>query len=152
MKVLKAEIIIGILLIVLSVAVFVETYDFARTGQEVGPQFVPRMLALFLALLSLVLMGNALFGKRIAGETPVVSWKNEVWFIGLSLLGLILYGFLMNWIGFMLSTLLYMGGMLLFLGERSPVLVGGWAFGVTLIMYWVFQTFLQVDLPAGLFF
>ena len=43
-----------------------ETYGFARTGQEVGPQFVPRMLALFLALLSLVLMGNALFGKRIA--------------------------------------------------------------------------------------
>ena len=68
-------------------------------------------------------------------------WKNEVWFIGLSLLGLILYGFLMNWIGFMLSTLLYMGGMLLFLGERSPVLVGGWAFGVTLIMYWVFRLF-----------
>jgi putative tricarboxylic transport membrane protein len=152
MKCRRADAVIGVLLIILSTAVYTGTYDFARQGVGVGPQFVPRMLALFMIFLSAIMILSAFLRKPVeSDEIPAGSARQEFKMVGIALAAVILYVLLLNGLGFRLATILYLSGMLLFLGERSPGLIAAWSLGIAFGIYWVFQDFLGVDLPQGRF-
>jgi hypothetical protein len=116
-----------------------------------GPGFFPFYLALVFSLVSLVLILRSL--RPAAGEqaAPQVSAKPlRAEKVVATLLGLIVYAFALEWLGFLFATFI----LLLFLFKAIdplawPAAIGG-SLATALLSYVVFKIWLQVSLPAGL--
>lgn len=140
----------GFLFVLSLLAVFeARKLDLGDIGRP-GPGFFPFYLALFFALFSLALILRSLKPEandqshgqpsaRTARPGKVVA----------TLVGLILYTFALEWLGFLLATF----GLMLFLFKavdplRWPAAVGA-ALATSLVSYVVFKMWLQVSFPAG---
>ena len=77
---------------------------------------------------------------------PPVSYPRMVGVLGLS----IAYVLLMETLGYLISTLLYVVLLLLLLRVRNPWAVAGCALGIPLILDALFGRLLGIPLPAGL--
>src|SRR5919108_3629645 len=116
-----------------------------------GPGFFPFYLALVFSIVSLALIVRSL--QPAAGEqaAPQVSGKTlRPDRVVATLLGLIVYAFALDWLGFLFATFLLM----LFLFKAVdplawPAAIGG-SLATSLVSYVVFKIWLQVSLPAGL--
>ncbi|MCW8858936.1 MAG: tripartite tricarboxylate transporter TctB family protein [Deltaproteobacteria bacterium] len=109
--------------------------SFIAQGEFFTSRTMPYALAvlgIILALLILVLPTADPTGKHsIAAETRGMDWKTAI----LLVVGMILYGLLMKWLGFIISSILFLLGGFYVLGERRikrmllasiPLVVGLW--------------------------
>lgn len=141
----KADRWIGFLFALFSLYVCVESVRLGLgTYQQPGAGFVPFCAAVILGALSLALIVLAFLLDPKKGET----WHNpdRIVMVFLAILGFTL---LLEWLGFILSTLLLIGFLLKVVERR------GWSFsvGVALLVagasYVVFDVWLRAQLPAG---
>lgn len=112
-----------------------------------GTGFMPAILGLIFVFLSLGL----LLGKSRDQKDGVILWPQKgVWpKIGLALTVLILYTLLVPWIGYPLSTAVF---LLVLLRSMGKVRLGyGLLFGVVVsaFTYVIFKIWLNMPLPAG---
>jgi putative tricarboxylic transport membrane protein len=116
-----------------------------------GPAFLPFWVAVTLALLSILLWVEA--GMRKGPSTPVQflsgekRWSSVMMTVG-SLLG---YAFLMEYLGFLISTLLLLLFLFRFIGNLKWWVVFTGMVLVTLMTHVLFKVALKVQLPGGLF-
>ncbi len=116
-----------------------------------GPGFFPFYLALVFSLVSLALIRRSLRPAASEQVAPRVSAKTlRPQKVVATLLGLIVYAFALEWLGFLLATFILM----LFLFKAVdplawPAAIGG-SLATALLSYVVFKMWLQVSLPAGL--
>ena len=116
-----------------------------------GPGFFPFYLALAFSLVSLALIFHSLRPPASEQAAPQVSAKTaRVEKVVATLLGLIIYAFALEWLGFLFSTFILM----LFLFKAVdplawPAAIGG-SLATSLLSYVVFKIWLQVSLPTGL--
>ena len=61
-----------------------------------------------------------------------------------------IYVYLMTVIGFIFATLLYIAGIMYFLGERKPIVIVLVPLGTTTFIYLMFDAWLKISLPAGI--
>ncbi len=111
-----------------------------------GPGFIPFGLALCLIILSL-----ALIFKSWNRDIPSASfWPRRAWLR--PLLGVVIfifYALVIQWLGFLLSTLLFLViWMRLIERVRWQTLIGV-SIGTTAGLYFIFVFFLEVPLPMG---
>jgi len=106
---------------------------FFSQGEAITPRTVPQVLSIAGAIISfliLVLPTTDPTGEPSLGQTFTgLDWKKA-----LSILGMVLlYGFAMKWIGFILSSIFFLNGGFYLLGERRikimmlasiPVVIG----------------------------
>lgn len=117
----------------------------------------PIGLTAALALLSLILMGRAAFGKEAAP-----CWPPKALFIKIALMGAWIlayvvgfvflggYAYDMEWpqgAGFVISTLIFLTGAQVLVGYRNPLKIGLIASGISAFLYVVFAIFFKVPLP-----
>jgi len=148
----KGEFIIPMIVIALSILLYANTYTFKfTTYQKANPQMWPRGILVLLILTSLILIGKMLFSKP-GGYTNEEKRKPKIrWH---SLLGgvlvLLLYIFLMKYLGYIISTLLFTCCAMLLLGNRnkSQLFVGPVL--VTAFIFLVFTYAMYVPLPKGI--
>jgi hypothetical protein len=116
-----------------------------------GPGFLPFWVGVILALLSLGLLFGALFRKGADETVKFLSgegrWINVVWTVG-SLLG---YGFLIETLGFVISTLVLLLFLFRYIGNQKWWVAFTGTVLVTLVAHLIFKVGLQVQLPRGLF-
>jgi len=116
-----------------------------------GPGFFPFYLALVFSLVSLALILRSLRPAASEQVAPRVSAKTlRPQKVVATLLGLIVYAFALEWLGFLFATFILM----LFLFKAVdplawPAAIGG-SLATSLLSYVVFKMWLQVSLPAGL--
>jgi putative tricarboxylic transport membrane protein len=116
-----------------------------------GPGFFPFYLALFFTIVSLALILRFLRSAASDQEVPQrVAKTVRAEKVFATLLGLIVYAFALEWLGFLLSTFILM----LFLFKAIdplawPAAIGG-SLATALLSYVVFKIWLQIALPAGL--
>jgi putative tricarboxylic transport membrane protein len=116
-----------------------------------GPGFFPFYLALIFSIVSLALLLRSLRPAASQQVAPQVSAKTvRAEKVVATLLGLIVYAFALEWLGFVFSTFILM----LFLFKAVdplawPTAIGG-SLATSLLSYIVFKMWLQVSLPAGL--
>lgn len=134
----------ALLLLVLVVVVFVSSAGLPTTGQESdpGPVFYPRMIAVALGLLSLGLLlqsstGEALPRGRDAARVVAI------------IVLLVLYAYILQALGFIAATILFLVGGLLAAGIRGPLALVLLPAGVSVVTFYVFFELLQVSLPQG---
>ena len=116
-----------------------------------GPGFMPFWVGIILALLSTFLFIEAGLRKGSAESVTFLSgerrWPNVIWTVG-SLLG---YGFLIEILGFKISTLLLLLFLFRFIGNQKWWIAFTATSLVTLAAHLIFKVGLQVQLPRGFF-
>jgi hypothetical protein len=137
---------VGIFLMLLSIFIYVHTYSFDYPrggGAMVNIALFPRFLAVPLFVLGLLLLF-----KRQTTEDEKTSITKEKKLVALYI-GLVLYTYLLDKLGFLADTFLWVAYVGLLVGERK-----WWVILLTALLgpalgYYVFQVQLGVPLPEG---
>ena len=148
------ESLLGAILMLLAILVFIGVVNFKDTAEDyraLPPSFFPNILVGVMVVLSLALLVR---GWRNA-PSPIfkqsVRPSNVLRVFGLMVL-LVVFIVLLQYVGFAISSFLFLLALQLVLAERRPVRLLVFAIGVTLVMYVVFVLLLRVPLPRGLLF
>ena len=146
----KISIVISLFFIAVSIGVFCVAWTYPEEfSGAVGPGFFPMIIAGIVFFLSVLLLVN--IRKQKADESGAFFTKANAMVL-LSLVITALYVAAIGVLGFLLSTVLYLIGLMKFFRVKSrilPLLVSGLTTG---ILYCVFTLFLSVQLPRGIFF
>ena len=141
----------GIFLGGLSIAIFLYAeQQYAGTGVNLyGPNFFPQVVSALLFLASITLIVQALRGNFLKNFETI----NKDGFIraSVTLAIAIAYLFLMQYIGFYLSTVIFLFAMIKYLGLNNYLLNFIVSLSVGTIVYGIFKVFLKIPLPEGLF-
>ncbi len=117
-----------------------------------GPGFFPVLIGSILCLLAVAFLIQSTYGqervpKKVTFWKEKTSWKKVTY----SLLALIFYLFVLNDLGFITTTFLFLFFVFRFVGKKrwpSSFLVAILASAITFL---VFKTALEVPLPKGIF-
>ncbi len=138
--------ILGIFLMLSSLFMYAYTYTFDYPkggGYMVDIAFFPRFLSVVLFILGslLLLIRPAGVGKRAS-----ITKGKKLISIYISFLG---YTFLLDWLGFLIDTFLWVAFMSWLVGERRGWVIFLTAFLGTAAGYYLFSVVLGVPLPEG---
>lgn len=136
--------IIAILLLALAVGMFLYTFTFPGTLQPTDPGTAafPRILAVALAVLAVILFLTPRESKLLpewAGTFPIVG----------IIVATALYALFLPLLGFLLSTVLFLVGALLLMGVRRPVYLVAVPIVLSVVLFGLFGLLLEVPLPYG---
>jgi hypothetical protein len=109
-------------------------------------------LAAILGLLSLINLAKATVQKKkgvkkIETAETGINWKNIV----LVLVGLFFYPILMDLLGFLLVTFVFTAFFLRFIEPQKWPVVLGMGGSTAIISYLIFQYWLKIQFPTGIF-
>jgi len=144
----------GVFLLLFGLAWTIAVYWSIAPGDgPVGPRAFPFGLGVLLTGMALILIGQTFVSAREPDrgdpeeEVPVAA---EWWAIGATVGLLSLYGFLMNYFGFIIASALTVASALVFvLRRRNWRLVLGMSAGLSLGTYLLFGKLLGIYLPIG---
>jgi putative tricarboxylic transport membrane protein len=132
---------------------FVSYYSYKLglgTLHQPGPGFLFFWIAIVIAILSLIVMVRSL-KKRPPEEAQQPTFgKKNVTKIVLVLISLLFYALFMEWLGFLIVTLLFFIFLLGVIEKKRWLFAILVSLIVTAISYLVFETALQSQLPKGL--
>jgi putative tricarboxylic transport membrane protein len=115
-----------------------------------GPGFFPFWLSLIgLVLTAVILVGNV--RSRDAASMEILPTREAAVQTGAVLVALVVGAALFEPLGFRLTMLVFIGGLLWALGARSPAMVAIVALTGSFGVFHVFLHWLKVPLPVGAF-
>lgn len=139
-----ANLVAAVLLVAVGVTVFAQTTELARldSGSDPGAAGYPRLLAGLLVVLAVGV------GMQRGGGEPAPSAVGGLR-VGGAVVLLLGYGYALDALGYIGSTVLFLAGAMLLMGVRRPVplVVAPVLFSV--VVYLVFQAVFGVPLPRG---
>ena len=148
----RANIIISIILLAFTgiYGVLISRLPSRDLPNTLGATFVPWVLAGLLALLSLMLLiGNIISNS---GDSPVSIPKRDILGIAGLLFLITSYIKLMGYVGFIPVSIVFLAILTWIAGSRKPLGIIFFSVLTTCIVYFLFQKFFSVQLPAGIFF
>ena len=138
----------GLCFLTLSLALLWHALDSHHRGIPVGwelsPSLFPLLCAAFLLVLSLALIREGF--SMAPGEAPAPLRWHPVLVTALAALA---YALLLPLLGFVLATVCFLAGMLIYLGERRPLLLILLPLCFSAGSYLLFARLLHVMLPAA---
>ncbi len=143
------EMSIAVAMIFLSTYVYYLTLGFevGKLSGSVGPASIPRLWAILLFMFS-----AALVIKKIKNPKQTeIKKRDSKRTIGLIIL-MIFYFFGMNYVGFYISTGIFLPAGILWMNYKNYVVIGLTTAGFLLFSYYLIQIVLQVPLPSGSLF
>jgi putative tricarboxylic transport membrane protein len=146
----KGMIISCVILIAVSVYGLIESSQLERTMKMgIGIGFLPFVMSLAIGGLSIALLVSILRGRAEIKDKPVFQpdGRSRVFVVVAFLMG---YLFLIEWLGYVASTFIYMAATIIFLRRVrifSAVLT---SVGLTVFLYAIFRLWLKSPLPTGL--
>lgn len=143
----RKDLVFSIFMVALSIALAVQSFRFPSDSA-----FFPRVLSILLLSLSVLLLvrvfrqlppedrtdgirGNAF---NLMKSPPILVFGSTV-----------LYVVVIPFLGFLVSTALFLFGSILFLNRRRPVLAAIYGICYAATIYFLFHTVLKVTLPSG---
>ena len=141
--------IISVILLVFSIFVWLGANQFpASNGQGLGPDFFPKITAIILGILATIL-----FFKKEENEESVFTFPRSAvpLFVG-GLITLVLYVFLIEFIGFTISTVLLTFSWMWLMGIRKWVTLIAASILISVGIGAVFEFLLSVPIPHGILY
>lgn len=134
----------GGLLLALAVSVFAYTFTFPAPLQPLDPGVTafPRMVAVLIGVLSLVLLVRPQEGEALP------RGRSTLQVVGTVLL-LSVYAVALDRLGFVITTILFLLAELLLIDVRRPVYLILVPLGLGVGLYYIFRVLLEVPLPAS---
>ncbi len=145
----KADIGVGIGLIILSVWVFWKSYEYRQTVIYIyGPNFFPQLLSVIMGICAIVLIILALRGKALSQTDHIDrhGFVRMIIAIGMS----IGYLLLMQVIGFAMATCVFLFTLMAFLHQQGMIKRIFSSIVVALIVWAIFRYFLVIPIPTGM--
>jgi hypothetical protein len=145
----KGLIVSCVILIVLSVYGLIESSRLERTMKMgIGIGFLPFAMSLAIGGLSIGLLVNILRGRAEIKDKPVFQpdGRSRVFVVVAFLMG---YLFLIEWLGYVASTFVYLAGTILFLRRERVFSAVLTSVGLTVFLYAIFRLWLKSPLPTG---
>ena len=145
----------GLLSILFGVALFVITPDqverprllFGQKPSGLDPDFFPRMVAVFFAVVGLWMMWRA---RSLREENGIRALDGEaVMSVAVTIVGFVVMAVLMPWLGFVLSSFLLLAALSTFYGNRNLLLGLLVSAGIPLLFFNVLRIWLKVVLPQN---
>jgi putative tricarboxylic transport membrane protein len=134
--------------LIFSILICIESYRLGiGSFHAPGTGFFPFWVGTVFGALSLLLLVLTFVreGKRV-GISEKVRWGSII----LVLASLFIYAVVLEKIGFVVSTLLFIGALLMIIERKKWLIVAIIAILSTLAFYIVFQVWLQSNLPKGI--
>lgn len=136
------QILVPTVLMALALLFLAITFDFP--GEEAGPALIPRLWIVCLVTVCSVLLFFTTRGQ--ADKDP------EAGRIGFVLLGIgcmVAYFFAIQILGYFISSVLFLAGMMYLLSCRNPLVIVLISTGWLLFSYFIFYKLLYIQLPLG---
>jgi hypothetical protein len=148
MKTLKnADILAGTGLCIFSVAVFFSAQKYHGQGASAyGPHLFPQFLSVSLFLASVLLLIQAFRGKSLEAQ-DTIDPRGMVR-AGGAILTCVLYIIIMQFIGFLIATILFLFIMMTYIKQKNIYTRVAASIAVALIVLLLFQYFLKIPLPS----
>jgi putative tricarboxylic transport membrane protein len=149
----KKEQISSIFLLLFSVFICFFSYKLSIGSiNSPGAGFFPFYLGIILGLLSIRNFTKAVAQGMTAIETiktldTDINWKNIIF----TVVVLFSYPVMLNIFGFLVSTFLFTSLFLRFINPQRWLVVLGMGGAVAIIFYFVFQYWLKIQFPSGIF-
>lgn len=137
----------GGILLLLSAIGFLMAGQFGN-GQAYGPDFFPKLILTLLAIsAALLIVGGALRLKKEKSVPHIQFDRSAVGRIVLFIALLITYILLFFWVGFIISTILFLLAAQWIFGLRKVVLLAGVAVILPILLYFIFTMAFKIPLP-----
>jgi putative tricarboxylic transport membrane protein len=144
----KADILTGVFLLLVCGYVFYEAGSWPRLPDLGDPAWIPRGVAVCLLVAALTLLVRALRGRALMLPSRLEGKdRDRVLWVAAITLGYVVG---VNYLGFIASTVPYLTGFGIALGERRWSRLAFFALMVPVTIYLVFDAALKVPLPRGL--
>jgi hypothetical protein len=158
LSVRQRDLVMGILLLLLAGVSYALTYyfsgsDFEEIPYDVGPNFLPRVLLLALAVESVFFIFMAAGRKKgvleQGGQKPEPFLQVRP---AIMLAAFLVYVYLVTLFGYVASTIAFLALSFYMLGVKKIWLLLILPLGITAATYYLFETLLDVYLPSGSLF
>lgn len=119
-------------------------------GKAPGSGWMPLLLGVLMAFLATLLYISSV--RRSNSQDKSVDWpkgRGLVNNVGI-LVGLAVSVILLQLVGYLISTFVFLLGLLFLLGRYNWKFATGMATVSTAILYWIFKIWLAIPLPPGL--
>lgn len=132
------------LLLVFAVGIFAYTFTFPAPvqPQDPGVTAFPRMVAVLIGVLSVVLLVSPREGEALPRGRAAIR-------VVITALLLCVYAVILDSVGFVITTVLFLLAELLLIEVRRPVLLVLVPLGVGVGLFYLFRVFLEVPLPTS---
>ncbi len=156
----KRDLYLGIGFLLFSIGVWIASFSIKHlVVARIGSAFVPQLAATLLALLSITLILQAIFqapastsrqGKLTEQDAEAASKRKKR--VRLTFLLILFYLVLLEPVGFLITTTLYLFFQFWVLSRRQPnlPLYGIIAISTSIIIYYLFVKVFVLFLPAGI--
>ena len=146
-----AELGLGIFILLFSGIMFYQTtqLDFNDKVASIGPDYWPQIILGGMLVLSVLLIADTVRRKEIlVGDKPAERplKAQNLWF---TLALMFVYTYAMQYLGFVLSTLLFLLVTMWMLELRRPKTLAALALGVTTMLVLLFPILMMIPLPRG---
>lgn len=141
----------GIVLLALALGYILEALRLPGVKYAVGPgpSFLPVLLGIALAVLSLALLMGAVLRATEPPAEPTTAGRGAAWRIGLILLALVGYTLLFERLGYVLSTALFLAFLLAAVEPQRWWVVVSVPVASSILSYLFFVRWLRVPFPKG---
>lgn len=141
---------VGIFLCLLSVAIYMYAEQYVGSGvNRYGPNFFPQALSALLFIASISLIVQALKGNALK-NLEAIDKKGFIRAV-VTLIIALTYLFVMQVVGFYISTALFLFVTMKYLGQRNNLTTLIISVSIASIVYGIFSMFLKIPLPEGMF-
>lgn len=136
--------------VLISSFVFYESSKFPEDIiMKIGPSYFPRILATGLLLASGILILQAFMGKSKQSAERFDIKEPGIQRAGIALAGTIIYCTVLDTMGFILSSTIYLFFLMYLLKKRNYLKMTAISAAVTVGIYFIFKTVLNITLPSG---
>lgn len=132
------------LLLAFAIGVFAYTFTFPAPVQDLDPGVTafPRMVSVLIGVLALVLLLRPREGEPLPRGWAAIR-------VVVTVLLLCVYAVVLDSLGFVITTVLFLLAELLLIGVRRPILLALVPLGVGVGLFYLFRVFLEVPLPVS---
>jgi putative tricarboxylic transport membrane protein len=116
---------------------------------EPGPGFMSLLGGILLAVFSALLLLQSFLGKPRSTDGELRRGKENPWLLFFILIGLVIYVFIFEWLGFIISTFLLVTFLLRFLEHKKWWKILLTAGVISLSAFVIFNVLLKAGLPDG---
>ena len=146
---------IGIFLMFLSALFFAGTWTFFDDGGYVSPRVFPRIISGCMFILAAIMVGQSVLEHRRSalketGQHPQIESKashRTWWRIAAAVLVAFAYTQVIEQLGYLVSTALFLAAMIVLFKERRWYIVASVSILGTIVFFSVFRLIFKVPLP-----
>jgi len=146
----KKEILLSIIFMIISMTIYILTYQFPQQTVALSPAVFPRFVSTCLFIISLTLLIQGIAGiKKDSKQKKVKFTLNKVFIIRLLLMTFLAFFYtrILTIVGYVVATPPFVAGTMLLFNEKRGIWIIAVSIITTALLYILFRIVFKIPLP-----